>query len=124
MNKLVTILLITFTSLFSLEYHTYQDALKLQKTNHKPIMIDVIRDDCHYCIDMENNVLNDPQMSKYLTKKFIPVKINLDKEKLPLDLEVYFTPTFFFVNSKQEIIKKIPGSWNIKDFTDLTKNIK
>ena len=87
-------------------------------------MIDVVRTDCHYCEDMQKEVLENPEMSKYLNKRFISVKMDLDKQKLPLGMKVDFTPTFFFIDANNVIIKKIPGSWNIADFTDLTKNIK
>ena len=124
MKTIVLLLLLNFTTLFALEFHSYDEALKIQKQNHKIIMIDVMRTDCHYCVDMDKNVLQDPKMSQYLQEKFIPVKINLDTDKLPLGIKVNFTPTFFFVNSEKKILKTIPGSWNIEDFTDLTKNIK
>lgn len=124
MRKTLFFLLLTFHSLFALEFFSYDEALKLQKRNHKTIMLDVIRTDCHYCSDMDKEVFQNPKMSLYLSEKFIPVKINLDHEELPLGIKVFFTPSFFFINEKQEIIKKIPGSWNIQDFKDLTKNIK
>jgi thioredoxin-related protein len=124
MSKILLTLLLSSLSLFALEFHSYDDALKLQKQNQKTIMIDVVRTDCHYCTDMEKNVLQDPEMIKYLEAKFIPVKINLDNEKLPLGIKAHFTPTFFFVDTEQKIIKTIPGSWNAQDFKDLTKNIK
>ncbi len=73
---------------------------------------------------MEKAVFEDKEMSAWLEKKFIPVKINLDNEKLPLGLTTSFTPTFYFVDENHNILKKIPGSWNIEDFKDLTRNIK
>jgi len=124
MRKTLLIFLLGINSLFALEFYSYDVALKLQEQSHKIIMLDVIRSDCHYCSDMDKNVFKDPKMSEYLKERFIPVKINLDNEELPLGIEVHFTPTFFFINGKQEILKTIPGSWNIQDFTDLTKNIK
>ena len=124
MNKIVLIVLSGFLSLFALEFHSYEEALKLQKKTGKVIMIDVIRSDCHYCKDMQKKVFDNKAMSVWLQKRFIPVKLNLDFDELPLGLHVYFTPTFFFLDSDQKIIKKIPGSWNIQDFKDLTKNIK
>lgn len=87
-------------------------------------MIDVVRTDCHYCTDMERDVLHEPEMSKYLSEKFIPVKLNLDTDKLPLGIKVHFTPTFIFIDAQENIIKKIPGSWNSKDFKELTSTIK
>ena len=123
-NKIFLILMSGYISLFALEFHTYDEALQLQKQNGKIIMIDVVRSDCHYCTDMDRKVFKNKEMAAWLSERFIPAKINLNKEKLPLGLKVYFTPTFFFVDKDQKIVKKIPGSWNIQDFKDLTKNIK
>ncbi len=124
MNKTVLILLMSAVSLFALEFHTYEEALQLQKENGKIIMIDVMRTDCHYCKDMKRKVFDDAAMSAWLEKRFIPVELNLDFDDLPLGIHVYFTPTFFFVNKEHKIIKKVPGSWGIQDFKDLTVNIK
>ena len=124
MNKIVLVLLASAVSLFSLEFHSYEDALKIQKESGKIIMIDVVRSDCHYCHKMDAQVFNDVQMSKWIEQKFIPVKLDLDFDDLPLGIKVHFTPTFFFVNKEQKIVKIVPGSWNIQDFKDLTKNIK
>ena len=123
MNKIIFLLSSCFISLWSMEFFSYEKGLQLQKQNKKIIMLDAMRTDCHYCIDMERNVFDDPEMAKWIQKRFIPVKVNLDIDKLPLGLEVYFTPTFFFIDSNQKILKKVPGSWNIQDFKDLTKNI-
>lgn len=124
MNKILILILLNTFSLWSLEFHSYEEALQLQKKNNKIIMLDVIRSDCKYCIKMKKEVFDDPEMSAWLQKRFIPVELNLDFDELPLSLHVYFTPTFFFIDTNQTIIKKIPGSWNIQDFKDLTKNIK
>jgi len=113
-----------FYSLLALEFHSYDEALKLQKRTGKTIMLDVMRTDCRFCVKMDKEVFADKDMSAYLSEKFIPAKINLDKEALPLGIKTHFTPSFFFINKEQEIIKTIPGSWNIEDFKELTKNIK
>ena len=123
MNKMVIVLLLGVTFLHGLEFHTYKEALKLQKRTGKIIMIDAMRRDCHYCIKMEREVFDDPQMSKWLERRFIPVKIDIDKQKLPFGKKVSFTPTFFFIKNGK-ILKIIPGSWNIQDFKDLTKDIR
>ncbi|QOP43776.1 DUF255 domain-containing protein [Sulfurimonas sediminis] len=124
MNKFIFLVLLSSLSLWGLEFHTYEEALKIQKKNNKIIMIDVIRSDCQYCIKMKKEVFDNPEMSAWIEERFIPVELNLDFDELPLGLHVYFTPTFFFVDKNQKIIKQIPGSWNIQDFKDLTKNIK
>lgn len=116
--------LIFALTLSGVEFHTYQEALELQKQNKKIIMIDVMRTGCHYCSDMKKEVFDDPEMTQWLQQRFIISEINLDYETIPFDVEIHFTPTFLFVNSKNQIVKKIPGSWNIQDFKDLTKEIK
>ena len=124
MNKIVVMLLLTFATLWGVEFHSYEDALKLQKKNKKIIMIELMRAGCHYCVDMNRKVLQDPGFSKWLDERFMSVKINLDNEKLPKGMSVDLTPTFYFLNHKGEILKKIPGSWSIEDFRDLTEKIK
>jgi thioredoxin-related protein len=123
-NNLFLLLILSISSLWSVEFYSYEEALKHQKKNNKVMMIDVMRTDCHYCSEMEEKVFDNPEMSQWIEKRFIPVKLNLDFDELPLVLHVYFTPTFFFVDKNQKVIKKVPGSWNIQDFKDLTKNIK
>ncbi|QOY54867.1 DUF255 domain-containing protein [Candidatus Sulfurimonas marisnigri] len=124
MIKISMVLLFCFFNLSALEWHTYKDALKLQEKSSKVIMIDVIRTECQYCIKMDKNVFYNEEMSQWLEERFIPVKINLDNEEMPLDVEVKMTPTFYFLDKNNNIVKTIPGSWNIEDFKDLTKNIK
>ncbi len=123
--KRIVVLLLSFTfSLFAVEWKTYQEAQIEQKITNKIIMIDVIRSSCHYCSDMEKAVFQDKEMSAWIKEKFIPVKINLDHDLLPLKLKVRLTPTFYFIDKNNEIIKKIPGSWTKEDFKSLTERIQ
>ena len=124
LNKIVSIVLLSICTLNALEFHSFEEALKKQKSSKKTIMIDVVREDCHYCDDMDREVFQDIEMSKWINKRFIAVKIDLDKESLPYGLKTSFTPTFFFIGAEQKLVKKILGSWNINDFKDLTKGIK
>lgn len=124
MNKVFIFLLFGFFNLSALDWSSYEDAIKLQKQNSKIIMIDVVRTHCQYCIKMEKEVFKDKEMSKWVQERFIAVKVNLDLHKMPLNLKIQMTPTFYFLDKNQNILKKIPGSWNIQDFKELTQNIK
>ena len=123
-NKLIFILVLSISSLFAVEFYSYEEALKMQEQSKKIIMLDVVKTGCHYCEDMDKNVFKNKEMSKWLDDRFIAVKINLADEALPLGIKVNFTPTFYFVDENKKILKTIPGSWNIQDFKDLTKGIK
>lgn len=124
MSKIVLSLLMVVLSLSAFELKTYESALAQQKKTNKLIMIEIVRTGCHYCEDMEKEVFADKEMSAWITKRFIPVKINLDEQDLPLGLKVSFTPTFYFVDKNQKIVKKIPGAWSIEDFKSLTEKLK
>ena len=124
MSKIVFLFLVMFTSLNAIEWLSYEEGLKLQEKNGKVIMIDVVRTECRFCIAMEKEVFENKEMIKWLSKRFIPVKVNLDKDRMPLGITISFTPSFFFINKDLKVVKKVPGAWNIVDFKDLTRGIK
>ena len=124
MNRIVLALLMVVLSLSAFELKTYESALAQQKKTNKLIMIEVVREGCHYCEDMDRDVFADKEMSEWIAKRFIPIKISLNKQDLPLGLKVTFTPTFYFVDKNQKIVKKIPGAWNMEDFKSLTQKIQ
>jgi len=124
MSKTFFLLLVSTFSLWAIEWMSYSDALELQKKNGKIIMLDMVRSECHYCNEMELEVFENKEMIKWIDERFITVKINLDKDRIPRGIKVTFTPSFFFVDKNGSIVKKIPGAWNIVDFKDLTRGIK
>jgi len=124
MSKIVIFVLIFITSLNAVEWLEYDEALKQQQESKKIIMIGVVRSECHYCHEMQERVFDNSEMSVWLEKRFILVKVNIDEDTIPLGITTSFTPSFFFVNRKGEVVKKIPGAWNIEDFKSLTKGIK
>lgn len=125
MSRIVLAMFLSSVSFLSaFELKTYEAAVAEQKKTDKLIMIEVVRTGCHYCKDMDRDVFTDKEMSEWIAKRFIPIKISLDEQDLPLGLKVSFTPTFYFVDKNQSIVKKIPGAWNIEDFKSLTEELK
>ncbi|MFT5662192.1 MAG: thioredoxin-related protein [Sulfurimonas sp.] len=124
MNRLVCVFLLICSHAIAVEWIGYEEALRVQEKNNKIIMIDVIRTNCGYCSNMEMAVFEDLYMEDWLEERFILVKINLDKDYMPLGIKPVMTPSFYFINNKQDIIKKFIGAWNIEDFKSLTRNIK
>jgi len=113
-----------FSSLFILNNEptkemNYNQAIEEAKNSNKMIMLKLTADHCKYCIKMDKEVLADKEVQSVLSKKFITVNINVDKETLPLGLKRTITPTFIFVDKEGKIVSKIPGSWNKKDFMEL-----
>ena len=98
---------------------SYEDALKVANEDNKTIMIKMTAQHCKYCKRMDKNVLSDEEVISTIVKDFVSVEIDVDKEKIPLDLNRTMTPTFIFVNKDEKIIKKVIGSWSKKDFLDI-----
>lgn len=124
MNKLLLILSLGLLNLQATTWHTLEEAQKLQKQNSKIIMLNITASHCPYCKKMEKNVFQNIEMSKWIDNKFIPVKVDIDFDDIPMNLNPKMTPTFYFISKEEKILKVIPGSWNIEDFKDLTRKIK
>ena len=97
--------------------------LKASEDRGNLILLKVVRDDCHYCSDMEMNVFNEPSVHEYVKSNFVPVKINITHETMPLGLKAFMTPSFYFINSERKVIKRILGAYTRDDFSDMMQNI-
>lgn len=119
MSKFIFLLLMPL-GLWSINWQTWETGKAEAARQHKPILMALVRDDCHYCHDMERDVFDDAGMRRWVTGCFIPVKVNLTRERSPLNVRIPMTPTFVLLDAEAEMIKVIPGSWNIEDFKALT----
>ena len=122
---LLSFLFLTASSLYAegVNWRSWEAAVDEAQRTDKMIMLDVIRDNCRYCIKMEKAVFDNEKMAAYIEKNFIPVKVNLSQRELPMGLKVEITPTFFFFTADKKMIKKISGSWNQRDFYEFTDKI-
>lgn len=117
MKSIIGVLLLIQT-LSATEWRSWDAAVKEAAVTQKMILVDAVRSGCHFCADMERNVFDDPQMGRWIETRFIPVKINLSHARMPLGIRVRMTPSFFFITPQLEVVKTVPGSWNIEDFKD------
>lgn len=124
--KILTLVMVLVPLLFGdgTVWLSWKQAQHLSKRTHKPIMIEAMRDGCRYCVKMDKEVFADKEFAEYLHAKFIPVKVNLSKEAMPIDEEPAMTPTFYFVDSSKRLIKEVPGSWSQEDFKAILKEIR
>ena len=124
MKTILILIVLGFMAANALEWQSYESALNAAKKSGKIIMIDAVRTGCHYCEEMERAVFDDRNVSAWIEARFVPVKINISNEKMPLEINVSMTPTFYFINADEKIIKKIPGAWDWIDFHSMLKRIK
>jgi thioredoxin-related protein len=118
MNKIVLLLLLPLL-LHAVEWRSWQQGKTEAAAKQKSILVALVRDDCHYCHDMEREVFDDANMTHWMESCFVPVKVNLTVQKAPVEVRIPMTPTFVIVRPDATVIKTIPGSWNIPDFMAL-----
>jgi len=124
MSRIFIILsLFSLLTLEALEWQSFEEGLLKAKKSHKLVMLDVVRDNCHFCSDMDENVFKDEAMSAWIDSCFVPVKLNLSHDSLPEGMKVQVTPTFIFLTSDKELVKTIQGSWNKQEFKELSEKV-
>jgi len=119
MKKILTVISILTSLIFA-----NSDTLQVAKKEHKIIMIELVQENCHFCKRMDEEVMTDANISNTLSKDFIVVKFDINRDKLPLGLKKEITPTFAFVKESGEIFSIIRGAWNREDFSALLRYIK
>jgi len=108
--------------LSAVTYLSYENAVKEVKKSHKVIMLKLTTAHCSYCKKMDREVFLDKEVIAFLSKYFISVEIDVEHEPIPLGIKRTITPTFIFIDKEENILSRIPGSWNKKDFLDLLNN--
>jgi len=61
--------------------HDYQEAVKMAKSEGKPLLIDFTGYACVNCRRMEENVWSDPEVYKIMKDKYIVVSLYVDDKK-------------------------------------------
>ena len=98
LNKLTLFILIFsihFTYSQKVNWVSFEQAVKLQKTNPKNIMMDVYTEWCGPCKMMDKNTFENPLIAKFLNDNFYAVKFNAEgTEKVSYNGKVYGNPNF------------------------------
>ena len=63
------------------KWYTIEEAVELNKTEPRKIMIDVYTDWCGWCKVMDKNTFKQPVVAKYLNENFYPVKFNAEQKE-------------------------------------------
>lgn len=76
--------------------HDYRKAVREARRTGRPLLVDVGTRDCVWCRRLEASTLQDPEVARLLTDRFIPVKVDAEDERqLARDLGVSVFPTVF-----------------------------
>jgi len=101
----------------------YAEAVRLAKKEHKLIMVEAMRPGCYYCQVMEEEVFDDPEAQEAIRMHVIPLKIDLDRDKMPMGIKARVTPSFYFLTAEGEEVKRLMGGWYKEDFISILETL-
>jgi len=129
-----------------LKWYTWEEAVELNKTKPKKIVVDVFTNWCGWCKKMDKGAFADPAVMAYLSANFYPVKLNAEqREEIKFNDETFGYvandngrggvhslayalldgqmgyPTLVYLNEKYERIMISPG---FKETPDLMKELR
>ena len=132
MRKLFILLLIII-NLFGIDWTgkinwamNYESAVNLAKSQNKLIMIDISKTDCTPCEYLAMEVYSDDKIANYINKHFIPLFYLVDKDKLPVIVQNYFTgttPTIMFLEPNGKLVYSMIGARPPKVFLNILKSV-
>jgi thioredoxin-related protein len=91
-------------------------ALKKADLENKLVLVEITRDFCPYCERMEKSVLSKADVKALIKKKYIFLKLNLSHDEIPYIFTSKLTPTFYFLNTKGEVLEELMGLMKKSDF--------
>ncbi|MEX1190952.1 MAG: DUF255 domain-containing protein [Brumimicrobium sp.] len=107
---------------------TFEEALKKAKSDDKLIFVDAYAVWCKPCKWMETNTFSDKEVGDIFNKKFINLKIDMEKgegPELARKYQVRAYPTLLLINSSGEVVKRILGAKKKDDLlSEVDKYIK
>jgi len=123
---------ILLTLLFIVNAHATQlnwisdldDVYDIADKEHKIVFVILSQKGCPACKYMKNTVLKNKDVIKEFNKNFIGVHLDIHHDSVPLELEHFVTPTLFFLNADEEILYRINGYKNEKEFLDELDTVK
>jgi thioredoxin-related protein len=100
----------TFGSSEKVDWQTYEEGMAIGKEKAKKVFIYFWAGWCGYCKRMDAITFNDPGVISVLNQHFIPVRVNLDKEKnVARGYNVRGVPVSWFISETGEKIASKAG---------------
>jgi thioredoxin-related protein len=130
MKKLLIIAFIALltSSAFSqikFEKGSLSDILAKAKQENKIVMVDVMTDWCKWCIELDNKVYSNAEVSEFANANQVNFKIDAEKGEgvdFAKKYKVQGYPTILFLKSDGEEIDRIYGYVPLKDFSEMMKD--
>ena len=144
MRKFILIILLSIISLSlaqaqsdsKVKWMSFEEAVKLNETNPKPIFIDVYAVWCGPCKQMDRVTFNNDEVAKILNEKFHPVKFDAEsKEPVKFGEYTYVFdtknrvhqlaiallqgqmayPSVVYMSEENQLLNVVPGAYQPKE---------
>ncbi|WP_321314690.1 thioredoxin family protein [Halarcobacter sp.] len=100
---------------------TYSKALIKAKKENKSIMMFIVQDSCPWCRKMEKQTLKKSNIASLIKRDFIPLIVDEASNNYPKKFQAKVFPTTYFINKNEEIVSKVLGYKNKKEFYYILK---
>lgn len=125
MKKIVLLIMILVSSVFAqTQWSDMFDAFDEAAAQKKPVMIMLSMKGCPGCEYMKGVVFEDKAVAESIKKNFIAVELDVHVDFIPEELEYFATPTFYFLDAEENILKRLNGGENAKKFIKTLEGIK
>ncbi len=125
MKKIIFTLLFSCSFLLAepLHFTDIFDAYDVAKAQNRPVFVMLSKKACPGCKQMHNVVFKDEALSKYINKNFVMVEIDVYDEDVPEELEYFATPTLYFLDKDEHILKRINGGQKAPELLKTLKSV-
>ncbi len=94
-----------------------QAAHKVATAQNKPMLLVFGADWCHYCKKLERETLNSKELANYVNQTFVPVHIDVDKDKKVAQiLKVSGLPCSIVLSPNADLLGRIDGFHKVSPF--------
>ena len=104
--------------------HDLNGALKEAKEIHKPVFLMLSTKTCPECNYMKQVVFTQQKVKRFLKENFIPVVLDIKRDKIPKDLKYIGIPTFFIIDENGKNLGKLTGAMPADKFLNAFKKGK
>ena len=100
--------------------HDYSAARREATETGRPLLFDFGTEACMWCRKLDATTFRDPKVVKLLNERFIPVKIDANKEaKLTAALKVESFPTLVLASASGKVLDRHEGYADVAQLTTL-----
>src|SRR5262245_25128927 len=100
--------------------HDLKAAHKESLASGRPMLVVFSGPKCFYCRKLENEVFTQPALAKYINKTFVPVHLDLEKNRQAAEVfEVTSLPTTVILSAEADPLGLMEGFVNTREFGEV-----